>query len=142
MLRTKVLILGSLIFFTHSAYAQVVTQHVINQNNSIECENTSVKIASILENRGLDKDIAIKKVNALYKQNTKSIELSVHNIKMVFPTISQADIENELSNAALFSKTINFNSYDDMIGLVQKIAIKKGFSYKPDDVQKLISING
>ena len=88
--------------------------------NNREISRVSNEIKSLLFNKGLDKEVAIKKVNKLF-ENSKhnSIDKLLHLYNNPELSISKERLNKTLSEYALHEKSLDLNSYSSLIGLVQ-----------------------
>lgn len=73
-----------------------------------------------LHKRGLDKDIANQKVLKSLRGNEYANSLMAQKIIENFNEIKYENIIAYVSNCALFEKSVDLSSYDDIIALVQK----------------------
>ena len=78
-------------------------------------------IEQSLNNKGLDKDVASKKVAKLLQKNPQILEICTKLLKHPKLNFSQEDILQTLASYALFEKNIEPNSYDTLVGFAQKI---------------------
>ena len=90
-----------------------------NQQNS----NISQKIQTILINKGLDKEVALSKVNKLLKScNADKLNYLYNSSDLSIPT---ENLNDALMKYALYEKSLDFNSYDSLIGLIQSASLSR-----------------
>lgn len=89
----------------------------INKNTT----NTLTHAATAhLYNRGLDKEIANKKVLKSLVGDKNTNDLMARNVLNHLNGLKKEDIVTYVSDCALYSRNFDLSSYDDIIGLVQK----------------------
>lgn len=73
-----------------------------------------------LHKKGLDQDIADQKVLKALSSDEHVNALMVQNIVNNFDNIKREDIIAYIGSCALYEKSVNFSSYDNIVALVQK----------------------
>jgi tRNA(Glu) U13 pseudouridine synthase TruD len=75
---------------------------------------------SHLYNRGLEKEIANKKVLTSLVGDKNTNDLMAKNVLNHLNELKKEDIVAHVSDCALYSRNFDLSAYDDIIGLVQK----------------------
>lgn len=120
-MNNKILILTVLL--TNIAFGGVVVVKPIRTNPKIKINPTFTNNAiNKLYDKGLQRDVAIKKINSSLLHDATQTEFMARNLLQKFPTLTKEHITNHISNAALFNKNVDFSSYENLLALVQKNA--------------------
>ncbi len=116
-------ILISTVLISNIIFASVLPSQINQINLNKHRFNTLSSIVSLhLYHRGLDKDVAIKKVsNTLVGQDFEN-EFMIQNILSKFSEIKYENIIDYLADSALQSREVDLSSYESLIGMVQKIS--------------------
>ena len=98
-------------------------------------------IINLLIQRGLDENVAVKKVKNLFKDSkTTSDNLShLYNYPELF--ISKEKIDETLANYALHEKSFSASSYTSLIGLSQNILLQPLSNEQLDTVKHITSLS-
>ncbi|HFQ61787.1 MAG TPA: hypothetical protein ENK39_05755 [Epsilonproteobacteria bacterium] len=84
----------------------------------------STSIAKVLHKRGLDEDAA-KKISQEFVADDEELFASmIENLLNGCKDISKDELLTYLSNEALFRKSVNFESYDQLVAMTSKIKQK------------------
>lgn len=136
-MKTKILIpyflLATTVIFANNINCEVkefIFIENIKKQNLFES-----KIVSILNNRGLNMDTSTKKFKS-FSKNSNLSELSLRKL-IGIEGLTEIDIYNFLANKALINKPFNFNSYSDLITLVQS----KSIYISPENIDKISNIS-
>jgi len=109
------------VFLSNIAFATVIPAslpHNSVKNNTI---NSLSNMATLnLYKRGLDKEVAQKKISDSLSGDENSNDLMMQNILNQLDALSREDIINFVSNAALHGRNIDLSSYDTLLCMIQK----------------------
>lgn len=98
--------------------------HPIIKRN-VKSSYISQKIQDQLINKGLEQEIASKKINKLF-QNNKNLEYKLNHIyNSSILSISKEKLNDTLGKYALYEKSLDLNSYSGILGFIQNISMKK-----------------
>ena len=115
-------ILITTVFVSNIIFASVVPSQINQINFNINRVGTFSNIVSLhLFKRGLDEEVAQKKVSDFLVGEDFENDLMIHNILSSFDNIEYENIVEYIANSALYSKEIDLSSYDTIIGMIQKI---------------------
>ena len=115
-------ILISTVFISNIIFASVLPSQ-INQIsfNKNRVGTFSSLISLHLYKRGLDKEIAQKKVSNFLIGEDFENDLMIHNILSNLDMLDYNSVVEYIASSALYSKEVDLSSYDTIIGMVQKI---------------------
>lgn len=124
-MKKQILIVTVLI--TNIAFASALPVEVrdIRETREIDVNRNTVNTltkdaASHLYNRGLDKNIASKKVLTSLVGDETTNNLMAKNVLNHLNELKSEDMISYVSNCALYNTKVDLSAYDDLIGLVQK----------------------
>ncbi|MDD2905536.1 MAG: hypothetical protein WBK95_08310 [Sulfurimonas sp.] len=115
----KILIIT--VFLSNIVFAAAVpvrASHNFVKNNTVQSLSSMATLN--LHKRGLDKDLAQKKVADSLGENAAINNLMAQNITAGLETITHEDIVSYVSDAALYAKSVDLSSYGTLLSLVQK----------------------
>ena len=114
-------ILISTVFISNIIFASVLPSQINQINLNKNRLGTFSSLVSLhLYKRGLDKDVAHKKVSNFLIGGDFENDLMIQNILSNFNTIEYDNVVEYIANSALYSKEVDLSSYDTIIGMVQK----------------------
>ena len=115
-------ILISTVFISNIIFASVLPSQ-INQIslNKNRIGTFSTIVSQHLYKRGLDKEIAQKKVSNFLIGEDFENDLMIHNILSNLDMLEYDSVVEYIASATLYSKEVDLSSYDTVIGMVQKI---------------------
>ena len=115
-------ILISTVFISNIIFASVLPSQ-INQIslNKNRLGTFSTVVSQHLYKRGLDKEIAQKKVSSFLIGEDFENDLMIQNILSNLGMLEYDSVIEYIANSALYSKEVDLSSYDTIIGMVQKI---------------------
>ena len=97
-----------------------IKKHSIVKKNQ-ENSNISQKIETILVDKGLDEEVAFHQVSKLFKgNNTDKLNQILNNSDL---SISKEKLNDALVKYALYEKKLDLNSYDSLVGLLQRVSL-------------------
>ena len=115
-------ILISTVFISNIIFASVlpsqISQISLNENR---VGTFSSLISLHLYKRGLDKEIAQKKVSNFLIGEDFENDLMIHNILSNLDMLDYDSVVEYIASSALYSKEVDLSSYDTIIGMVQII---------------------
>ena len=115
-------ILITTVFVSNIIFASVVPSQINQINfNKNRVGAFSSLISLHLYKRGLDKEIAQKKVSNFLIGEDFENDLMIHNILSNFDMLDYDSVVEYIASSALYSKEVDLSSYDTIIGMVQKI---------------------
>lgn len=79
------------------------------------------KISGLLEASGMNKEIAIKRAEAVFSHESEKASLYLHNLQHYFASEIMSKIYEFIAKKALFQEVIKFGSYDQMLGMMQRV---------------------
>ena len=115
----------------------------IRNNTEIKAQKDDTKtladaISEHLHARGLDKDVASKKVLNSLKDDPRLTDLMAKNILNHFGEMKRKDLIEYISNNALYNRSVDLSKYDHLIALIQKI---NGFKLDKESLEKVEKIS-
>lgn len=113
----RVTLLVSALAFNPLSATEVNIANVSSQRQFSSIANT---IASILHKRGLDEDVSHAFSQDLV-ENEALFTAMLSNFLNHYPDISQEEVFEHLSTAALHRQNIQFDSYDHLVNMASKI---------------------
>jgi len=115
-------ILISTVFISNIIFASVLPSQ-INQINSNKNRlgTFSTVVSQHLYKRGLDKEIAQKKVSNFLIGEDFENDLMIQNILSNLSMLEYDRIIEYIASSALYSQEVDLSSYETIIGMVQKI---------------------
>lgn len=117
------------VLLTNIVFASVLPVVVPLKNSNTNRVNTlSNMVSSNLHRRGLDKSVAEKKVSQSLQGDAYANDLMAQNIIKNMSDIKEEDVVSHLGNCALYGKSVDLSSYENIVSLVQqskKIALNK-----------------
>lgn len=109
------------VLLTNIVFASVLPVAIPLKNSNTNRVNTlSNMVSSNLHRRGLDKSVAEKKVSQSLEGDAYTNDLMAQNIINNLSDIKQEDLIAYLSNCALYGKSVNLSSYENILSLVQQ----------------------
>jgi len=115
-------ILISTVFISNIIFASVLPSQInqisLNENR---VGTFSSFISLHLYKRGLDKEIAQKKVSNFLIGEDFENDLMIHNILSNLDMLDYDSVVEYIASSALYSKEVDLSSYDTIIGMVQII---------------------
>lgn len=115
-------ILITTVFLSNIIFASVLPSHINETNfNKNRVSTFSSAVTLYLFKRGIDKDVAQKKVSDFLVGQDFENDLMIHNILSNFNTLEYDNIVDYIANCALYSKTVDLSSYDFVIGMIQTV---------------------
>ena len=135
-------ILISTVFISNIIFASVLPSHInqINLNkNRLGTFSTAVSLH--LYKRGLDKQVAIKKVSESLVGEDFENELMIQNILAQLDTVEYESIITYIADSVLHSKAVDLSSYGTIVGMVQKISKIRLDKVNLQKIEKISSQN-
>jgi len=115
-------ILISTVFISNIIFASVLPSQINQINFNKNRVGTFSSLISLhLYKRGLDKEIAQKKVSNFLIGEDFENDLMIHNILSNLDMLDYNSVVEHIASSALYSKEVDLSSYDTIIGMVQKI---------------------
>ena len=115
-------ILISTVFISNIIFASVLPSQINQINFNKNRVGTFSSLISLhLYKRGLDKEIAQKKVSNFLIGEDFENDLMIHNILSNLDMLDYDSIVEYIASSALYSKEVDLSSYDTIIGMVQII---------------------
>ncbi len=115
-------ILISTVFISNIIFASVLPSQINQINlNKNRLGTFSTVVSQHLYKRGLDKEIAQKKVSNFLVGEDFENELMLQNILSNLDMLEYESVVEYIASSALYSKEVDLSSYDTIIGMVQKI---------------------
>jgi len=132
-------ILISTVFISNIIFASVLPSQ-INQIsfNKNRVGTFSSLISLHLYKRGLDKEVAQKKVSNFLIGEDFENDLMIHNILSNLDVLEYDSVVEYIASSVLYSKEVDLSSYDTIIGMVQKTA---GISLDKLTLQKIEKVS-
>ncbi len=112
----------------------------LSANQQIKRGNVSSNIASILYNRGLDKDVA-QDISKSFIDDEELFALRVDNLEKGCSILNRNEILDYLSKAALCKKSVQLDSYNYLVGMVYDIKEEPLSKEVLDQLNKIAIIN-
>ncbi len=132
-------ILISTVFISNIIFASVLPSQITQTNLNKNRVGIFSSLASLyLYKRGLDKDIATKKVSSSLKGGDFENDFMIQNILSSFNTLERDNIVEYIATSALYSKEVDLCSYDTIIGMIQQTA---GISLDKVTLQKIEKVS-
>ena len=132
-------ILISTVFISNIIFASVLPSQITQTNLNKNRVGIFSSLASLyLYKRGLDKDIATKKVSSSLKGGDFENDFMIQNILSSFNTLERDSIVEYIATSALYSKEVDLCSYDTIIGMIQQTA---GISLDKVTLQKIEKVS-
>ena len=114
-------ILISTVFISNIIFASVLPSHVNQITFNKNRLGTFSSLVSLhLYKRGLDKDVAHKKVSNFLIGGDFENDLMIQNILSNLDVLEYGSVVEYIADSALYSKEVDLSSYDTIIGIVQK----------------------
>ena len=79
------------------------------------------KISGLLEARGMNKDIAMKRAEGVFSKESEKASLYLHNLQYYFGSEIMHKIYEFIAKKALFQEVIKFGSYAHILAMMQRI---------------------
>jgi len=100
----------------------LIANTTVNRITQVQTTNHSISasIASILYKRGIDQDAAEEMSNDLLEDDEVLLAMMLQNLEDS-GSVSQEEVLEYLSTAALHRQNVRFDSYDHLIAMVSKI---------------------
>lgn len=95
----------------------------LSANQQIKRDKVSSKIASLLHERGLDRDAA-HSISNKFIDDEELFEKRINNLVDGCSILNRDEILNYLSKAALHKRTVQLDSYQYLVGMVYDIKQK------------------
>ena len=115
-------------------------QHTVSQNQHIN-QSVASKVSSILRNRGLDEDVAETLALNLVQEEDELLLAMMMEALQIGNIVKKDEVLEYLSHAALYKQTLDFKSYDHLVGMVSKIKQKSLDTYTLTQLSHVIKIN-
>ena len=119
-------ILIATVLITNIAFAGPVsftsrnTRDLLELDSNQKAQKTLFKSASSkLVARGLDEDIANKKVSDVLLHSEKANAFMTRTLLQHLTTLSYEDIVTHVANSALYGKSVDLRRYEDIVACVQ-----------------------
>ena len=80
-----------------------------------------VKISELLQAKGMNPEVAIKRAQAVFGNECEKASLYLHNLQGAFDAGIMQKVYAYISNKALFQEPIEFSSYDQMLRMMQQV---------------------
>ncbi len=78
------------------------------------------KISELLQKKGLDAEIAMKRAQEVFFNESEKASLFLHNLTKVVDGNVMRDIYQYIAQRALLQSPIDFYSYDQLVGMIQR----------------------
>lgn len=108
------------VFISNIAFGAVIA--LPNTLKTVTAKTTNrvaQKSAEELHNRGLDSNVATKKVQASLQNDMQTNEIMIQNILTSLSALNEKDIVSFIANASLHNNKVDLSSYETLIALVQ-----------------------
>lgn len=103
----------------------------------IKSSKFSQNIQNLLVNKGLEKEIALKKTNKLFT-SSENFENRLQHIYNSFKlSISKEKLNDALVKYALYEKSLDLNSYSGVLGFLQNISLQKLDDQQLSNIKKI-----
>jgi len=117
------------VFLSNIVFASVVSVPLSQNSLKNSTINSLSNMATLnLYKRGLDKEVAQKKISDSLSGDENSNDLMMQNIISQLDALSREDVINFVSNAALHGRNIDLGSYDTLLCMIQnngKLSLEK-----------------
>lgn len=104
---------------------------------SVKSSKLSQAVQNTLINKGLEKEVALGKVNKLFS----SIENFENKLTYIYASgefsISKEKLHNTLMSYALYEKNLDLNSYSGVLGFIQSASLQKLDSKQLNSIKKI-----
>ncbi len=118
-MKSKILI--STVLISNIVFASVLPVSTNQTNKNKKFNTFSNAISLQLYKRGLDKNIAQKKVSKFLVGKDFENDLMVQNILNNFDIVNYNNIIEHIAKSTLYSKKVDLSSYEGIIGIVQRV---------------------
>lgn len=79
------------------------------------------KISDLLQDKGMNPEVALSRASEVFGAQSEKASLYLHNLHNYFNKELMQKVYAYISNKALFQEQIQFNSYDQMLSMMQKV---------------------
>lgn len=114
-------ILVSTVFISSILFASVVPYNSNLLSSKKNIKSFSGAISLHLYKRGLEKDVAVKRVSQFLIGEDFENDLMVQNLLNSFEMLNYDDLINYIAESALHSKSVDLSSYEHIIGVLQSL---------------------
>jgi len=115
-------ILITTVLISNIIFASVLPAQINQTNfNKKRVGTFSSAVSLHLFKRGLEEEIAQKKVSDFLVGEDFENDLMIHNILSAFDSIEYDNVLDYIANSTLYSKEVDLSSYETIVGMVQKI---------------------
>jgi len=115
-------ILISTVFISNIIFASVLPSQINQINlNKNRLGSFSTVVSQYLYKKGLDKEVAQKKVSNFLMGEDFENELMLQNILSNLDMLQYDNVVEYIASSALYSKKIDLSSYDTIIGMLQTV---------------------
>jgi hypothetical protein len=109
------------VFISNIAFGAILPIATIQKTITTKDTNRILKrVSNNLSSRGIERQIADKKVNDILSDNAFTTDMMAKNIIKNIVNVKENDIIAFLSQAALQGKKVDLSSYSTLIALVQQ----------------------
>ncbi|RLA71471.1 MAG: hypothetical protein DRG09_00055 [Epsilonproteobacteria bacterium] len=114
--------------------------HTVIQSQHIN-QSVVSNISTILHNRGLDEDVAEEMASNLVSEEDEMLLAMMMETLQMQNIVTKNEVLEYLSHAALHKQTLDFKSYDHLVGMVSKIKQTSLDPYTLKELSHLTKIN-
>ncbi len=79
------------------------------------------KISNLLQAKGMDPEVAIERAQRVFGEESHKATLYLHNLQHLFDAEGIKKVYDFIMHKALFEEPVYFDSYDHMLGMMQKV---------------------
>ena len=79
------------------------------------------KISNLLQAKGMNPEVALSRASKVFGTESEKASLYLHNLHNYFNKDLMHKVYEYISNKALFQEQMQFNSYDQMLGMMQNV---------------------
>jgi len=79
------------------------------------------KISDLLQAKGMNPEAALMRAKAVFGDESEKASLYLHNLQHAFDTQIMQKVYDYLAHKALFQESIQFSSYDQILGMMQQV---------------------
>ncbi|MEA3372002.1 MAG: hypothetical protein U9Q40_11770 [Campylobacterota bacterium] len=114
-------ILVSTLFISSILFASVAPYSNSQFSSKKNIKSFSSTVSLHLYKRGLDKDVAVKKVSQFFIGEDFENDLMVQNILNNFEMLSRDKLISYLADSVLYSKRVDLSSYESVVAIFQSL---------------------
>ena len=114
-----------------------VSISTIQNQTKLKINSISLRVAKILEQRGIDEKFSQKIANDFFNDNELAAIFMIKNIENRSSSLKEKDILEYLSTQALYKKSFQLDSYSALVSMAQSI---HGQSLSQDALKELENI--